>query len=94
MLELQADREGGVSDHAWRTLLQVAGAGGSTDEIHQCCRCGVVHHVYRYSSLERQLSTARAFLLGESVPVDDECKGLLRMLPVATEVESTVEPAL
>lgn len=95
MRDLQADREGGVSGHAWQSILQIAGSSpGSTDSVEQCRSCSVVRHTYSYSTLERQMSTVRTFFLGDSVVVDDECKGLLRMLPVASEVENTVEPIL
>lgn len=92
MLELLADREGGVSDHAWRQLLQV-GSAPSTDTVEQCRACGVVRHVYSYATLERQLSTERRYSLGELVPVG-ECLGLLGMLPAAQDTESSAEPVL
>lgn len=83
-----------MSDHAWQTILTVTGSPGSTDTIEQCRVCGVVRHIYCYATLERQMSTSRAFFLGESAPVDDECKGLLGMMPELPGIESAVEPLL
>lgn len=84
-----------MSGHDWRVIVQAGGwPAGHTDTVEQCRCCGVVRHTYCYATLERQMSTARAFFLGESVPVDDECRGLLQMLPELTVTESTVEPLL
>ena len=83
-----------MSDHSWRQLLQLAGNSGSTDTIEQCRTCGVVRHVYTYTTLKQQLSTARSYSLAEPVPTDDECRGLLGMLPAAADVPSAAEPVL
>jgi hypothetical protein len=91
--DVHEDREGRVSAHDWRQLLQV-GRDGSTDTVEQCRKCGVVRHVYGYATLERHLSTVRSFVLAETVPTDDECRGLLAGLPEATDVASSVEPVL
>lgn len=83
-----------VSNHDWRSIVQV-GSAPSTDTVEQCRQCGVVRHVYSYATLERQMSTVRAFFLGETVQPDDECRGLLRMLPECPEPEGeSPEPLL
>lgn len=83
-----------MSDHDWQHLLTVAGSAGSTDTVEQCRSCGIVRHTYSYATIERQLSTARMFSLGESVPVDDECKVVLGTTPELPDRESAVEPLL